>query len=402
MTPAELALLVGDSGQVLLARLVDHRSEDDLRVATRLRAEGHDPTLVASVLTQVRLRQRARSRFGADADAMLWTAAGLEQATRPGVAEHRARRLADSGVQRVADLCCGVGADAIAFARAGIDVLAVDLDDGTVATAAANAELLGLAHRIEVRCADVREIDPIAEGCDAAFIDPARRSKGRRRFDPEGYSPPFSYVVELARRVPATVAKVAPGIPHDLIPRDAEAEWVSDSGEVKEACLWQGSLAGNDVRRRATLLPAGATLTNSAAVGAPPVGSVGRWLLEPDGAVIRAGLVAEVAASVSGRLLDPHIAYVTCDVEPSTPYGRTFEVLAEIPFARKRMRAELRARGYSDVVVKKRGVAVVPEELRRDLHLIGDGPTATLVLTRIRDRPLALLVSPTAVKPSSG
>jgi protein-L-isoaspartate O-methyltransferase len=401
VTPAELALLVGEPGQALLTRLSDHRAEHDLRVATALRAEGHDAAAVAAVLTQVRLRQRARPRFGSDADAMLWTPAGLEQATRPAVAAHRARRLADSAVRRVADLCCGVGADAIAFARAGIDVLAVEIDPGTAATAAANAELLGLADRIEVRCTDVRDVDPIAEGCDAVFIDPARRAGRRRTFDPEGYLPPFSFVVELARRVPATVAKVAPGIPHDLVPSGVEAEWVSDGGEVKEACLWHGTLARPAVRRRATLLPSGATLTNTR-IEPPPVGPVGRWLIEPDGAVIRAGLVAEVADQVDGRLLDSKIAYVTCDVEPLTPYGRTFEVLAEIPFARKRMRAELRSRGYGDIVVKKRGIAVVPEELRRELQLTGDGPTATVVLTRVGARPLALLVAPPPLKPSSG
>ncbi len=125
-----------------------------------------------------------------------------------------------------------------------------------------------------------------------------------------------------------------------------------------------------------------------------PVGAPGRWLVEPDGAVIRAGLVAAVAAPYDGRLLDPEIAYVTSDAEPQTPYGRVFEVLDELPFARKRLRAALRERGFSDVVVKKRGIAVVPEELRRDLRLTGDGPTATLVLTRTTTGPLALLVHP--------
>ncbi len=395
MTPDELALLEGEAGRRLLALLADHPENADLKAATALRAEGHDPALVGAVLTQVRLRQRARPRFGAEADRMFWTAAGVEQATRPAVAEHRAARLAAAGVRRIADLCCGVGGDAIAFARAGLEVLAVDLDPGTAAVAAANAAALDLSALITVRCADVRDVDPTEEGCDALFIDPARRSGGRRTFDPEDYAPPFSFVAELAQRVPATVAKVAPGIPHDLLPPEAEAEWVSDGGELKEACLWHGSLRSPRVRRRATMLPGGATLTDSAA-GPAPVGAVGGWVLEPDSSVIRAGLVSEVAHQVGGRLLHPQIAYVTTDTEARTPYGKAFEVVGEIPFARKRMRAELRRRGYSNVVVKKRGIAVVPEELRRDLRLTGDGPTATVVLTRLADGPLALLVRPSS------
>ena len=393
MTPEDVALLTSAAGRALLGRLADHRAGDDLAVVTRLRAEGVAPDLVAAVVTQVRLRQRARSRFGTDADLLLWTPAGLEQATRTAVADHRAARFARHGTFRVADLCCGVGGDLLALARAGLAVVGVDLDPTTVAVARANAEAVGLTASVELLRRDVTTFDPVAAGCDAAFIDPARRSGGRRTFDPEAYSPPFTFVSELARRLPATAAKVAPGIPHSLVPSGVEAEWVSDGGDVKEACLWHGPLATPGVRRRATLLPSGATLTDEGQ-GPAPVGAVGRWLVEPDGAVIRAGLVAAAAAPYDGRLLHPEIAYVTSDSEPQTPYGRVFEVLDELPFARKRLRAALRDRGYSDVVVKKRGIAVVPEELRRDLRLTGDGPTATLVLTRTAAGPLALLVHP--------
>ncbi len=393
MTPEEVALLTSRNGQQLLARLADHRPADDLTVMTQLRSQGYEPALVTAVVTQVRLRQRARPRFGTDADRLLWTAPGLEQATRTAVAEHRAARFAAHDAARIADLCSGVGGDLLALARAGIDVLGVDLDPATVAVARSNADTLGLGNRVEMRCEDVRAIDVLAEGCDAAFIDPGRRSGGRRTFDPEAYSPPYAFIAELAAGVAATAAKVAPGIPHSLVPSGVETEWISDSGEVKEACLWHGPLATPGVARRATLLPSGATLTDEG-MPRPTVGPIGRWLVEPDGAVIRAGLVAAVAGSIDGWLLDPAIAYVCADAEPSTPYGRAFEVLEELPFARKKLRAALRERGYSDVVVKKRGIAVVPEELRRDLRLSGSGPTATLVLTRRATGPLALLVHP--------
>ena len=148
------------------------------------------------------------------------------------------------------------------------------------------------------------------------------------------------------------------------------------------------------------MLPSGATLTDAALPESVGAGAVGRWLIEPDDAVIRAGLVGAVAATVGGRLIDQHIAYVVTDAEPTTPFGATYEVLDEIPFALKRMRSALRARGFGDVVVKKRGVAVVPEELRRRLALGGDGPMATVVLTRTSAGPLALLVSRSGRRPA--
>ena len=210
-------------------------------------------------------------------------------------------------MRSVADLCCGIGGDAIALARAGIRVLAVDRDPLTAQAARANADALGLAGLVEVREADVTEVDTASY--DAVFVDPARRGGRGRIFDPEAYSPPLSWAVQAARKAPHAALKVAPGIPHDAVPAEAEAEWVSDGGDVKEAVLWFGTEPG---AVRATLLPGPRTLL-SRGLPDPQVRPVGRYLYEPDGAVIRAHLVAEVAEQLDGGLIDATIAYVTAD-----------------------------------------------------------------------------------------
>ncbi|MCU0264687.1 MAG: class I SAM-dependent methyltransferase [Actinomycetia bacterium] len=366
---------------------------DTLAATARLRATSTDHELVAAALTQAQLRAAARPRFGPDAEVMLWTRAGLEQATRAVVARHRAARYAALGPHRTADLCCGVGGDLVALARAGLAVLGVDVDPVTAALARANVEELGLGADVEIRADDVTRTD--LTGCDAAFLDPARRDRaGRRTFDPAGYAPAWSFVAELAARIPATGVKAAPGFPHALVPAGVEAELVSDAGEVKEAVLWHGPLATPGVHRRATLLPGGASLVDDPAVAAPAVRPAGRWLHEPDGAVVRAGLVAEVAAALDGWLLDPRVAYVCTDHDVGSPFTRRYAVEDVLPFQLKRLRALLRERGVGDVVVKKRASAVDPEDLRRRLRLPGHGPTQTLVLTRVAERPVVLLVRP--------
>jgi SAM-dependent methyltransferase len=373
--------------------------EDLLAVATRLRAgHGTGPGLVALALTQAGLRRRARVKFGGLADRLIWTQAGLEQATRTSVARHRAARLALAEPQRVADLCCGIGGDLLELAAAGLDVVGFDLDPVTVAVASRNLDTLGLGDRARVAATDVRTLlDADLAGFDAAFVDPARRSAGgRRTFDPDAYTPPFAFVLDLAGRLPATAAKVAPGIPHALVPAGTEAEWVSDQGQVKEAALWFGPLAGlrGPARRRATLLPGAATVVDQPGLGAPAVGPPGRWLHEPDGAVIRAGLVAEVAATIEGRLLDRTIAYVSTDADVVSPFTRRYQVDAVLPFQLKRLRAALRELGAGDVVVKKRGSALDPEDLRRRLRLRGGGPTMTVLLTRLAGEQVAVLARP--------
>ena len=92
-----------------------------------------------------------------------------------------------------------------------------------------------------------------------AFADPARRGGRGRTFHVDEWTPPWPFVEDLLRR--DACVKVAPGIPHALVPDGVEAEWVSDRGEVKEAALWSGRLA--TVARRATVIGDGglATLT---------------------------------------------------------------------------------------------------------------------------------------------
>lgn len=379
--------LLTPEGQRLLALLPAYDEASALGLGERLRRQGFEPDLVAAALTQSRLRTRGRGKLGALADRLYLTADGLEQATRPAVAARRTARFAAVGAQVVADLCCGVGGDLPALAAAAPRVLAVDRDPLTAEVARANLGVLGLADRVEVRCADVTQVD--LAGVQAAFVDPARRGHRGRTFDPAAYSPPFSFVLDLAARCPATGAKLAPGIPHAVLPAGAEAEWVSVGGDVVECALWFGPLAG-PARRRATLLPAGATLTGDGDAAAP-AGPVRRFLYEPDGAVIRAGLVAEAAALVDGTLLDPTIAYVTSERLEHTPFLTAYEITDVLPFQLKRLRALLRSRDVGRLTVKKRGSAVEPETLRRQLRLSGEGE-ATVVLTRVAGEPTVLLV----------
>jgi SAM-dependent methyltransferase len=391
--------LLTDDGQRLLTQATNiyvDTGGDPVRAATAVRkvteaAAGEDPAArAAAALTQVQLRHKAVAKFGAEATRMYFTPDGLEQATRPRVAQHRAGRLAAASPSSVIDLGCGIGGDLVAFARAGLTVAGIDLDPVRVEVARANLAALDLPGAVQV--ADATELD--LGGFGVVFADPARRSARGRVFDVEGWTPPWTFVTTLFQR--ASVVKVAPGIPHELVPEGVEAEWVSEGGEVKEAALWSAYLAS--ARRRATVIGEGglATLTeeDDPYDGAErPVRGLGAFVYEPDGAVIRAGLVTAVAAGVEGGLLDEHIAYVTSDRAFSTPFARAFQVLEVLPYREKPLKAALRERGVGRLTIKKRGVDVVPDELRKRLDLRGPNE-ATIILTRIAGAGAAVLVSP--------
>lgn len=386
--------LLTDDGQQLLDRAERARAEaddDPVRAAEAVRRHVPDaPGRAAAALTQAQLRARARDKFADLADRMYFTPDGLEQATRLPVARHRAARVALAEPASVIDLGCGIGGDLVALAGAGLTVAAVDTDPLRVEVARANLAALGLPGAVQQADATDLDLTPFT----IAFADPARRDDRGRVLDTRGWTPPWSFVGSLLER-PAVV-KVAPGIPHDLVPDGVEAEWVSDHGEVKEAALWSSYLA--TARRRATVLGDGglATLTEEDDPydhGERPVRGVGAFLYEPDGAVVRAGLVTAVAAGVGGGLLDGHIAYVTADSAFRTPFARCYRVREQLPYREKALRAALRERGIGRLTIKKRGVDVTPEQLRRRLDLRGDA-AATLVLTRVDGHGAALLVDP--------
>lgn len=387
--------LLTPDGWALLESLPEYDDGSAMAIGERLRAQGHDAGLVAAALTQSRLRQRARGKLGPFADAMVFTPVGLEQATRLFVAAHHAQRYVGAGVGRVADLGCGLGSDAMALAGLDREVLAVDADELTAALATVN-----LRHwpDVEVRCADVTTLDlahELAPG-DGVWLDPARRTGSRRTFDPESFSPPYSFVLDVMARVPATGAKLAPGIAHHLLPPDTEAQWVSVGGDVVECALWSGPLARDGVARSALLLDgAGAAheLAGDPSLPRAEVGPVAGFLHEPDGAVIRAGLVADVAAAFGARLVDPTIAYLTGDHPVDSPLVHSYAVEDVLPFHLKTLRTLLRDRGVGRLTIKKRGSAVDPEVLRRQLRLRGPAE-ATIVLTRVAGQPSVLVVRP--------
>jgi SAM-dependent methyltransferase len=387
-----LHALLTDEGQRLLRRAEREYDEhaDALAVGTRLRRHD-DPDLVAAALSQVEVRRRAATKLGPDAARMYLTPDALEQATTRGVAAHRAARLAAHAVHdpaggraRLVDLGCGIGADLVAAARADLRVTGVEHDRLRAAMARANLAALGLPGEVvEGRAEDVD-----LSGYDLVFADPARRDARGRVFDPAEHSPPWSFVERLLRDTDACV-KVSPALPHRLVPDGVEAEWVSEHGQVKEAALWSGALAS--VSRRATLLPEGTALTATGARA--DVGPVGGFVHEPDGAVIRAGLVGELAEALGAHLLAPRIAYLSSDRPAATPLARSFAVVESLPYREKALRAALRARDVGPLTIKKRGIDVTPETLRRRLGLRGSRP-ATIVLTRTGGSAVALLVEP--------
>ena len=387
METSELVELLSPEGLRLLDSLPRYDSTDDVvRAVAELRKAGHSAGRVAAVLSQSRLRGRAVAKFGEFASRMLFTEAGLEQATRLPVAAQHAGRFQRAGARWVADLGCGIGADALAIAALDIEVTAVDVDEVTAAIAAYNLAPWANAH---VEHADATAFD--LSGVDAVYLDPARRDGARRLSNPADWTPSLDFAFDVARRFPTGI-KLGPGIDRDLIPDDAEAQWISVDRDVVEVGVWFGSLARPGIRRAALVLGEHGTaeLTSGADSADAEVGPLGQYVYEPDGSVIRARLIGDLARSLDARMVSDSIAYLTADEAVPTPFASCFRVLETFPYDERLLKRELGARGVGTLEIKKRGVDVDPARLRKKLSLRGSA-SATLILTRVAGRHAALL-----------
>ncbi|WP_382303787.1 methyltransferase domain-containing protein [Herbiconiux sp. UC225_62] len=396
MDSAELSVLLTAEGLRLLDSLPLYSAGDSVKQVSALRKAGHPPELVAAVLTQSRLREKARAKFGAFADRLLYTPAGLEQATRLKVAALHAGRFRDAGLGtagggRIADLGCGIGADALALAALDLSVVAVDRDEVTAAIATYN--LAGFPSA-EVVLADA-ETFPL-DGIDAVYLDPARRTGGTKNTSrltrPEDYSPSVDFAFGLAERLPTGV-KLGPGFDRSLIPTAAEAQWVSVDGQVVEMGLWFGALARPGIRRAALVVDDTGANELTAESDSPDVSTraLGEYLYEPDGAVIRARLIGALAERIGAGMLSRDIAYLTGDDLVATPFASAFRVRERLPAGEAQLKKALRERRIGMLEIKKRGIDVDPATLRTRLALKGP-EAATLILTRIGGAHEALLV----------
>nr|WP_218844837.1 class I SAM-dependent methyltransferase [Microbacterium pseudoresistens] len=377
------------------------------RAVTRLRAAGHSPDLVSAVVGQARLRAKAVAKFGGFAERMLFTRAGLEQATRLGVAARHAGRMRAAGITGVADLGCGIGGDALAFAGAGLEVHAVDADEVTAAIAAYNLAPFGGDVTVQQGTAEEFADTHLGRGLDsseeaahlrdaptAVWLDPARRTAGHsetRRVAASDYSPALDWAFALAERVPTGI-KLGPGHDRNALPTGSEAQWVSADGSVVELVLWSGPLAREGVRRAAMVIRGDETheLTAPADAEDAEVRALGAYVHEPDGAVIRARLIGDLAREHDAGMLDPHIAYLTSDAPLDSPFAASFRVREVLPVQPKAISAALKKADIGRLEIKKRGVDIDPAAFRKKLALRGSRE-ATLILARIGDARHAIL-----------
>ncbi|MBC9958254.1 methyltransferase domain-containing protein [Yimella sp. cx-51] len=399
MDASRVHRLLEPEGLALLHSLPPYDESQVLPLTGTLRAQGHDPALISAALTQSALRQRGATKFGEAAARMLFTPDGLEQATRPQIARMHADRFVAVGAREVYDLGCGIGADARAFAQAGLRVHAIERDPATAAIARAN-----LAEFPDA-VVEVADAEAIAIPEDAAvWLDPARRTTGvaditgrtRRTFRLDQLQPSWDFVTALGASGRPVGAKLSPSFPIAALAPGASAIWTSFAGEVLECAVWFGPAADEHAVTACVLQGDDLTVVrarpSAQARLVDGTGHLRRYLYEADKAVVRAGLAATLACDIDGFELSPGLGHATSDHERDVPYARRYEITDVLPFHPKALRHWAREHGLGGITFKKRGVTFDDARLTKQLKLPGRGPRAIVLVTRVGDGTAALVL----------
>ena len=354
--------------------------------ALRRRHPELTPDHASQALAQASLRRLAAERYGIT-EPLLWTRDGLEQATRPEVAAHRAAQLARAGARRVLDLTAGLGSDTRAMLAAGLQVTAIERDPVIAELLRANAP------GADILCADamdvveglVRRLDPH----DVVFVDPARRSPDAARQasgranperDPERWSPRWSQIMAIGH--PRVAAKTAPGFEP---PAGWTAEWISVHRTVVECFTTSWPIAPG--RSRATVLDGSGAHTLTAGAVSDEIAPVGAWLFEPDPAVVRAQAI-DALRSHGLRRIDATGVWLTADdaaPDAARAFVRGFRLVAELTGSSAQQRRHLDDLGIDRLTVKSRDVHIAPETALRELRR-REGVGHVLILARVNGR----------------
>ncbi|MDO5026040.1 MAG: methyltransferase [Trueperella sp.] len=378
--------LLQDEGWELVNSLPPYNPDAVLTLHERLAREGYSPDLISAALTQSRLRERARAKFGDFARQMAFTENGLQQATRLQVAALHAQRLIAAGSRHIIDFGCGIGADSMAMAGLGLHVTAIEADADAAAAAAVNLRAFPEAQVVQ---ADGFELDLSEFAADGIWLDPARRRGNKRLQNPDDWSPSLEQALALARQFPSAGIKVAPGIDYALLPRDARVEWIAVAGDLVEAVIWIGAAAAPDPGRGALVVDDAGFTTWDARVTDPRLPAVqntpqklNSYIFEPNPAIIRSGSIATVCADFGLSPVSESIAYLTGPDPISSPLLQTFQVHSVLPIDAKKIRKVLRQLNVGSVEIKKRGTDLDPELFRKKLKLDTSQPAElTLIAT---------------------
>ncbi len=285
----------------------------------------------------------------------LLTREAAEQATRSTIAAWRATylKLRCPNSSQLTEIGTGIGGDSVYLARQ-FSLQGYERDPSRALLAQQNICALSpetTFAQVSAESANASELSG-----DILFVDPARR-QGGRKFHPEDWEPPLSSLMSLDG-FRTVVIKAAPGIQLEAVPDGFEVHFLSHQGDLKEAMLLR--IDSPESTRHAWLWskeqshPLHLQGEPMSASVRPP--KVGEYLLNPEPALLRSGLLGQFCSPLGAGVVHPKIAYLSSPLPNDTPWADSFRILDVAPLKWKQLNHALAGAGWGDFEYLGRGV----------------------------------------------
>jgi hypothetical protein len=282
---------------------------------------------------------------------------GLRFATPEVVGRYRAGRL-KCGV--LADISCGIGGQAVCFAKECNSVYAIDIDGERLECARRNAELYDVDNItfIEADALSPQVVKQVA-GADIIFSDPARPAEEDVR-QTDSLRPGIPKVLEAYRDVTDSFAfEAPPQMPPERIDFDCEREYMSVDGKLNRLTLYFGPL--KRCERSAVVLKRDMYYMLRSGVsipaGIPEVDDILPYAFEPDPAVVKAGLLGELAAELNINMglvkIDARRSLLTSLSNIDSPFFKNrYRVLDKVTFDCNKINRSLKEHSIGKALIR--------------------------------------------------
>ncbi len=339
---------------------------------------------IMELLTLERLRKNALKRIK-NSERYLFTTKGVEQSSSSEVAEYHASIF--NNISSMADLCCGNGIDLVNIAQNKEKVYAVDLSNNALMCSRYNSGINKLDN-IEFLNMKAEDFDKIVEG---VFLDPDRRPEERRVIQGEDISPNFEEIIKIIKKYQNVVVKLSPVFDYQSaeVPFNHTWEFISEDKIMKEILLCTGEFATHNVSKKVVLLPEAIFLENQETVN---VTAIKKYIYDPDPAIIRSGLVQDLAHELKLSLINKHLSILTSEVILKSKFIRGYEVIDSFHYNKKSLQKYVKENEIGKLVIKVRGFPERPNQILQKLKLSGKGQSL-IYLIRMDKEFLCLILN---------
>lgn len=289
---------------------------------------------------------------------------GLRFATPEVVGRYRAGRLKCCVL---ADISCGIGGQAVCFAKECGSVYGIDIDGERLECARRNAGVYGVDNItfIEDDSLSPQVVEQVADA-DIIFSDPARPTEEDVR-QTDSLRPGIPMVMEAYRDVTESFAfEAPPQMPPERIDFDCEREYLGVNGQLNRLTLYFGPL--KSCERSAVVLKGDRHYRLDSDVAAhvviPEANEPRAYAFEPDPAVVKAGLLEELAGRLGGKVelvrIDARRRLLTSDVLlESLFFKHRYRVLDRVSLDYGKVNCSLMMYGMGKAVIRFK---VAPEK----------------------------------------